>query len=100
MEIKEEYEKLKATLYTVAPFISSLLSRARVVVNRSVKTAGVSPSGVIVINPDFWLTLDWSGKAWLITHELLHLAMRDHRRMGGRNAEIWNICADHTPWGV
>ncbi|MEM2613249.1 MAG: VWA-like domain-containing protein [Nitrososphaerota archaeon] len=93
-KIRREYDLVKSTLYVTAPFISSLLARARVVVNKSVPTAAVSKEGVIVINPDFWEHLDWTEKAWVISHETLHLAFRDHKRRGQRDAGAFNIVCD------
>jgi len=93
-KIRESYDKVKAALFITAPFISSLLSRARIVTNRSVPRAGVTSEGVIVINPDFWNKLDWAGKAWVLGHELLHLAFRDHKRQGSRARMAWNLCCD------
>jgi len=99
-KIKESYEKVKAALYITAPFISSLLSRARIVVNKSVERAGVTRDGVIVINPEFWSSLDWAGKAWILGHELFHLAFRDHKRQGERDKMIWNVCCDAVNNGL
>ncbi|MEM4430943.1 MAG: hypothetical protein QXM08_07245, partial [Thermofilaceae archaeon] len=76
--IRREYDLVKSTLFAVAPFISSLLARARIVVSRSVETAAVSPDGVVIVNPDFWERLDWCERAWVLGHEVLHLAFRDH----------------------
>jgi len=92
--IRSDYDKLKASMTVVAPFISSLMSRARIVVNRSVPTACVTKTGVIVINPDFWEKASWADRAWVLAHEVFHLAFRDHRRQGNRNLYGWNICTD------
>jgi predicted metal-dependent peptidase/predicted RNA-binding Zn-ribbon protein involved in translation (DUF1610 family) len=93
-KIRSDYDKLKATMAIDAPFISSLLSRARIVVSRSVPIAAVSRDGVIIVNPDFWAGASWSEKAWVLGHEIFHLAFRDHKRRGGRNHTAWNICTD------
>lgn len=93
-KIRREYDLIKSTLYIAAPFISSLLSRARVVVNTSIDTAAVSNEGVIIINPRFWDGLSWAGKAWVLAHETLHLSFRDHRRRGQRDARLFNIACD------
>ena len=92
--IRSDYDKLKASMTVVAPFISSLMSRARIVANRSVPTACVTKTGVIVINPDFWEKASWADRAWVLAHEVFHLAFRDHRRQGNRNLYGWNICTD------
>lgn len=93
-EIRQSYDKVRTSLASVAPFISSLLARARIVVNRSVKTASISKNGVIVINPDFWRMIGWTERAFVLAHEVFHLAFRDHKRRGEREAETWNIICD------
>jgi predicted metal-dependent peptidase len=92
--IRSDYDKLKSSMTVVAPFISSLMSRARIVVNRSVSIAGVTKTGVIVINPDFWEDASWAERAWALAHEVFHLAFRDHKRQGSRNQYGWNISCD------
>jgi len=93
-EIRKEYDKLKAAMTATAPFISSLLGRTRIVLSRSVPTAGVSSRGVMTINPDFWASLSWAGRAWILGHETLHIAFRDHKRIGSRNPVTWNMVSD------
>ena len=90
----DDYDKLKAALLTASPFIMSLLRRVRIILNSSVRTAAISRSGVMVINPEFWISLDFQGKAWILGHEVLHVAFRDMQRRGDRILEVWNIIAD------
>jgi len=93
-EIKGEYEKVKATLTVVAPFISSLMSRVRIVLTDEVKTAAINKDGVMLLSPTFWRSLSWAGKAWILSHETLHIAFRDHRRMESRDRMLWNCVTD------
>lgn len=90
----DDYDKLKAALLAASPFIMSLLRRVRIILRSSVRTAAISRSGVMVINPEFWISLDFQGKAWLLGHEVLHVAFRDMQRKGDRILKVWNIVAD------
>ncbi|GAI97829.1 unnamed protein product [marine sediment metagenome] len=69
IQLRDEYDKLKAALLAAAPFITSLLRRVRIILSSSVPTAGVSKNGVMLINPEFWKSLDFRGKAWVLGHE-------------------------------
>ena len=93
-KIKQEYDKVKGALIVAAPFISSLLSRVKVILTWSVETAAVTRNDIMLINPEFWLSLDWAGKAWVLGHETLHIAFRDAKRAGNRNQDRWNVAAD------
>jgi predicted metal-dependent peptidase len=93
-KIRADYDKLKSALVAAAPFVNSVLSRARVVISTSVPTAGLTEHGVIVINPEFWVKLGWGGKAFVLGHEAMHGAFRDLRRLGKRDQRAWNIVCD------
>jgi predicted metal-dependent peptidase len=93
-KIRAEYDKLKSALVAAAPFVNSVLSRARVIISTSVPTAALTGHGVIVINPEFWEKLSWGGKAFVLGHEALHGAFRDLRRLGKRDQRAWNIVCD------
>jgi predicted metal-dependent peptidase len=95
--IRQEYDKVKSSLTVVAPFISSLLSRVRVILTDKAGTACVTAHGVMAISPTFWTKLSWAGKAFVLAHETFHIAFRDHKRQDKRNAKAWNYVADRTP---
>lgn len=91
----EEFDKVKASLTSVAPFIASLLRNARVISSKSITTTKSTPEGDLIINPDFFNQLDYSGKAWILGHEALHIAL-SHPKMiqGVENKELYNISSD------
>jgi predicted metal-dependent peptidase len=93
-KIRADYDKLKSALVAAAPFVNSVLSRARVVISTSVPTAGLTEHGVIIINPEFWGKLSWGGKAFVLGHEAMHDAFRDLRRLGKRDQRAWNVVCD------
>jgi predicted metal-dependent peptidase len=93
-KIRADYDKLKSALVAAAPFVNSILSRARVIISTSVPTAALTEHGVIVINPEFWASLSWGGKAFVLGHEAMHGAFRDLKRIGKRDEKAWNIVCD------
>jgi len=93
-KLRDEYDKLKSAIVIASPFIGSLLRRVRIILTSGVETAGVTPMGIMAINPKFWERLTFAGKAWILGHEVLHIAMRDLKRKGDRDMKLWNIVAD------
>lgn len=49
---------------------------------------------VINFNPEFWNTLTFNDKLFLLAHELWHIALMHMIRVSERNKSIWNIAAD------
>jgi len=94
MSIRQEYDKVKGALTIVAPFISSLLSRVRIILTDKVKTACVTEHGVMAISPTFWSGLSWCGRVWVLAHETFHIAFRDHKRQAHRSLKAWNLVTD------
>lgn len=93
-QIRSSYDKISSALAVVAPFISSLLRRVRIILSREVPTAGVTKGDLLAINPDFWLSLEADAKAWILAHETFHIAFRDVKRLGRRDPRLWNIITD------
>jgi len=93
-KIRREYDKVKSSMFLVAPFISSLLSRVRIVLTEEIPTAGVDRDSVMYVSPKFWNMLSWAGKAWVLAHETMHIAFRDLQRVGDRDREAWNLVCD------
>ncbi|MFO7968309.1 MAG: VWA-like domain-containing protein [Archaeoglobaceae archaeon] len=91
----EEFDKVKASLTSVAPFIASLLRNARVISSKDVATTRSTSEGELIINPDFFNQLDYGGKAWILGHEALHIAF-SHPKMvqGVENKELYNVASD------
>ncbi|MEM2660936.1 MAG: VWA-like domain-containing protein [Nitrososphaeria archaeon] len=93
-KIKDDYEKIKSSLYITVPFIASLLSRVKIILSDMISTCGVNHHDIIAINPNFWNTLSLQDKAWVIAHEVLHVAFRDLQRTNDREHKKWNIVCD------
>jgi len=94
LKMIEDYDNIRAALTRACPFISSFLRKVRVYAWDRIPTAGVSKNNVLYINPKFWMSLRNSEKAWVLGHEVLHIAFQDLPRRGERHPEAWNIVAD------
>lgn len=92
--IKNEYDKLKSALLSTSPFIASILRRVKIVLTTEVPTAGVDERDIMVINPDWWEEISMKDRAWVLAHEVMHLAFRDLERRKYRDPKGWNIIAD------
>lgn len=93
-KVVKEYNRAKAVLLTVSPFIASLLNKARVIVTPAIKTAGVDTANNIAINPEFFMSLNSGERVFVLAHEVLHWAFLDPSRVGERNKELWNFVTD------
>lgn len=60
----------------------------------SVGTMGITSAGRVLIDTDFVATLDREEIAGVMAHEMLHLIMSHHGRLGGRDPQKWNIATD------
>lgn len=57
-------------------------------------TMGITKYGTILINPEFVEKLDIKEVGGVLAHEILHLVLLHHTRLGGRDPWTWNIAAD------
>jgi hypothetical protein len=82
-------------LATVAlPHLAGLAHSVRISVNARVPTIGVFPSGRLVANPRWFAALAQSDAAFVVAHELLHLALGTHERAEGTDHELFNVAHD------
>lgn len=58
------------------------------------RTAAVDVVGNIYVNPEFFSTLTLGGVAFVVCHEIMHVAMGHASRRGERDPMQWNIAAD------
>ena len=94
MDYRKDFDLISSAIAVAAPFVSSLLHRVKIILSEHVNTAGISPNGVLLVNPQFWSKLSNKAKAWLLGHEVLHIAFLDHKRQGKRNRKLWNLVTD------
>lgn len=77
------------------PYLAGLAAQARVAIDDRVPTMGVFASGRMVANPGFVARLDEADLLFVVAHELLHLALRTHRRALGADRMQFNVAHDY-----
>lgn len=91
-------EQLKKALHLVCvslPHLSGLAQLIRVHTDLRVATAGIFPSGRLVVNPKWFSQLDLSESTFVVAHEIMHLAMRSHDRSTQSDFDLFNIAHDY-----
>ncbi len=86
----------RATLLVEQPLLASLAMQLEIcpVVDRRVLTAATDGERVYV-NPWFLAELDGADRLFVLAHEVWHCALLHASRQGSREAEGWNVAADH-----
>jgi predicted metal-dependent peptidase len=77
------------------PYLSGLAAATRVALDDRVPTMGVFASGRLVANPAFVRKLKENELAFVLAHELLHLALRTHDRARGSRHLEFNYAHDY-----
>jgi predicted metal-dependent peptidase len=77
------------------PYLAGLAAEARVAIDERVPTMGVFESGRMVANAAFVARLDDADLLFVVAHELLHLALRTHRRALGADRMQFNVAHDY-----
>lgn len=77
------------------PHLSGLSRLVRLRPSRRVSVAAVSSSGLVLINPDVFARAALGDAAFVLAHELLHLALDTHGRTGNTNPKTINYAHDY-----
>lgn len=88
-------DRLKVKALIVAPFFASLILRRPIVEDVTCPTAWTDGEQ-IGYNPNFFNRLTFAECLCVLCHEVLHIALLHHLRMGDRDAERWNYAADYA----
>jgi predicted metal-dependent peptidase len=78
------------------PELSGLAALVRVAPDARVETAGVFRSGRLLVNPRWFAALRPADAAFVMAHELMHLALRTHDRAEGLDPAIANVAHDYV----
>ena len=62
------------------PHLAGLAHLVRVVPTRYFSVAAVGPTGVLCVNPNLFGVMPLANAAFVLAHELLHLALDTHTR--------------------
>lgn len=75
-------------------FFSQILLQCRINKDTRIPTAGINAT-TMVINPEWFMTLDFKHQLFVLFHEALHPAFMDIERCAGRDHKIWNMACDY-----
>ena len=79
----------------LVPSLSELVRVVRVSADPRVETAGIFRSGRMVVAPSWLLSLRPADAAFVVAHELMHLALRTHERASGIDPFVANVAHDY-----
>lgn len=89
------------------PYLAALLYTARTIETPKVGTMAVDAAGRLYINPQFVQKLSVKNCAFILLHEMLHIALSHAKRRATRipqptpkQCELWNIAADISINGI
>lgn len=77
------------------PHLSGLARLVRLKPSRRVEVAAVSASGLVLFQPDVFAAIPLGDAAFVLAHELLHLALDTHGRQGHAPALLANFAHDY-----
>jgi predicted metal-dependent peptidase len=76
-------------------FYTTILFSLKQEWNNKVSTAGIDGTSLL-INPDFFLTLNKKERVGLLAHEVMHVALNHITRKGKRDPKIYNMAGDYV----
>lgn len=91
--IDDQY-RAKAALTHTLPWISGLISKLRFVYTFKVQTQATDGYNLFV-NPQFTYNMDFTGKVFVMAHEVMHNLLNHLRRGKGHDPQKSNIAADY-----
>lgn len=89
-----EQDRAKAALVHLAPAFGGFVSKLRFVYTFRVKTQATDGYNLFV-NPQFTNKLDFSGKVFVMAHEVMHCLLNHMRRGRGHDPHKSNVAADY-----
>jgi predicted metal-dependent peptidase len=94
VDLIDQQYKAMAALTHLAPMFGGFISKLRYVYTFKVQSQATDGFNVFV-NPQFTANLDFTGKCFVMAHELMHCLMNHMRREQGRDHTKSNIAADY-----
>lgn len=77
------------------PHLSGLARAVRLYAEDRIPTAAVSRTGRLLVNPQWFTSLDAGEAAFVMAHELMHLCLRTHERSTGTDGQVFNWAHDY-----
>lgn len=97
MEKTEALEHAQKALHIVRiniPWLSSLTDNLMLKETPQIETAAISATGTLYFNPEWLFELKINDAAFVIAHEIMHLALRSHERTRKEDQQLFNITHD------
>jgi predicted metal-dependent peptidase len=88
-----KYSKALMRLFKMNPVIYGFAKILPIKEDRSIPTAATNGRQILV-NPDFWSSLDVDSQVFVLAHEALHLGYDFFGRTKGRNPRTFNVAQD------
>lgn len=93
-EFAERLGGITFAMYRQFPFFALLAESCSMRISRDIPTACVDAKANITFNPDFCKTLTDIQFIFVLTHEVLHVALGHFHRKGSRDMMVWNMAGD------
>jgi predicted metal-dependent peptidase len=77
------------------PHLAGLASLVRLKPSEHYDVAAVGASGLLCVNPEVFARTPLADAAFVLAHELLHLALDTHRRQGDADPYLVNVAHDY-----
>lgn len=94
VKLLDEQHRAMAALTHLAPMFGGFISKLRFIYTFHVKTQATDGFNIFV-NPRFTNDLDFTGKCFVMAHELMHCLLNHMRRGKGHDHNRSNIAADY-----
>ncbi len=82
------------------PHLAGLARLVRLKASRRVSVAAIAPSGLVLFNPDVFGQIPPADAAFILAHELMHLALDTHGRQGDAPPLLANFAHDYIINGI
>jgi len=93
---KKRLDKSMFRMFQDFPFWAFLIEKCNVKLteDKRVLTACVDRNGNIFFNREFFTSLSDNMVHFVLAHEVMHMLLDHHSRVGGRQAYLWNVAGD------
>lgn len=92
--VESRLRRARLRLYDDVPFFGHLVDHVTLHESDRVPTAAIEPDGTVHYDPEFVDGLTDPQLRALLSHEVMHVAMRGHERLGDREGDLWNMAQD------
>ena len=93
-KLLDEQARARTSLVHLIPFFGEFISKFRFIYTFHVDTQATDGRDIF-INPQFTANLDFTGKVFVMAHEVMHCVLNHLRREQGRDHLKSNVAADY-----